>query len=362
MATPKVKGPNIKLPKFGDDGGFSVAAWVAPGAYSICKWTAIAHQSKWEADVRENIFQQKNWGKMQLGEKLKKGYFLGIDELGRPTVIVAVNNSPIIVTSTEAIPLYKWSHVAFTYVNEGMLYLYVNGKLIDFVNFSGEITPADDNNFVIGKNDESIGYVSQHVVRTYSTFPSPLGFEGLIDEVNLYLKPLWHKNMLSLYNASKPKELHADMQSRILPGATGKALKFGARYTYLRYHELWDNMWREPEHPDIVVKFDLMPTSVVFWRGSRSPGWVTENNKWISDQSTELTDCTDNKSEGAESCSEHMSDYQGCHSHVRIIENTDARVVIHWRYASVDVLYKHPNTCRNPDDWGVWTDEYHYIS
>ena len=261
----KVKGPNIKLPKFGDDGGFSVAAWVAPGAYSICKWTAIAHQSKWEADVRENIFQQKNWGKMQLGEKLKKGYFLGIDELGRPTVIVAVNNSPIIVTSTEAIPLYKWSHVAFTYVNEGMLYLYVNGKLIDFVNFSGEITPADDNNFVIGKNDESIGYVSQHVVRTYS-FPSPLGFEGLIDEVNLYLKPLWHKNMQSLYNASKPKELHADMQSRILPGATGKALKFGARYTYLRYHDLWDNMWREPEHPDIVVKFDLMPTSVVFWR------------------------------------------------------------------------------------------------
>ena len=44
--------------------------------------------------------------------------------------------------------------------------------------------------------------------------------------------------------------------------------------------------------------------------------------------------------------------------HDRIIENTDARVVIHWRYASVDVLYKHPNSCRNEDGWGVWTDEY----
>ena len=22
------------------------------------------------------------------------------------------------------------------------------------------------------------------------------------------------------------------------------------------------------------------------------------------------------------------------------------------------MLYKHPNTCRNPEDWGVWTDEY----
>jgi len=53
-----------------------------------------------------------------------------------------------------------------------------------------------------------------------------------------------------------------------------------------------------------------------------------------------------------------MSDYQARHSHVRLIENTDARVLVHWRYASVDVLYKHPNTCRNKDGWGVWTDEY----
>jgi hypothetical protein len=121
-------------------------------------------------------------------------------------------------------------------------------------------------------------------------------------------------------------------------------------------------MWREPDHPDIVVKFDLMPTSVVFWRGSRSPGWVTETNKWISDQSSELTDWHwEDVTEGAQSCSEHMSDYQARHSHVRIIENTDARIVIHWRYASVDVLYKHPNVCRNKDDWGVWTDEYLYI-
>ena len=354
----KVTGPNVKLPKFGDDGGFSVDAWVAPGAYSISKWTAIAHQSEWEADVRENVFQQRNWGKMQLGETLKNGYFLGIDEFGRPVIIMAIDNSPIVVTATKPIPLNEWSHVAFTYVNEGMLYLYVNGELTDFVNFSGHVTLADKN-FVIGKNDESIGYVSQHVVRTYSTFPSPLGFEGLIDEVNIYLEPLWHRNMKTLYLASRPVDVKADIQPRTLPGETGEVSKFGASYTHLKYHDLWDNIWREPEHPDIVVKFDLMPTSVVFWRGSRSPGWVTETNKWISDQSAELTDWHwDNKIEGAESCSEHMSDYQGRHSHVRIIENTDARVVIHWRYASVDVLYKHPNACRNLEDWGVWTDEY----
>ena len=78
----------------------------------------------------------------------------------------------------------------------------------------------------------------------------------------------------------KPTEVKADLQPRKLPGEVGKIDKFGAYYTNLKYHDLWDNMWREPEHPDVVVKFDLMPTSVVFWRGNRSPGWVTETNKW----------------------------------------------------------------------------------
>ncbi len=354
----KVTGPDIKLPEFGEDGGFSVETWVAPGAYSICSWTAIAHQSEWEADVRKNVFQMRDWGEMQLGERIRKGYFLGIDELGRPVVHMAIGEEIVTITATSSIPLYQWSHVAFTYIDEGMLYLYVNGKLSDFKNFSGHLNRSETK-FIIGKNDESIAYVSQHVVRTYSTFPSPLGFEGLIDEVKVFTEPLYHADMEESYQASKPVDLQADMQPRTLPGETGPSDGFGARYTRLNYHDLWDNMWREPEHPDIVVKFDLMPTSVVFWRGCRSPGWVTETNKWISDQSSELTDWHwDNTSEGAQSCCEHMSDYQARHSHVRIIENSDARTVIHWRYASVDVLYKHPNTCRNEDGWGIWTDEY----
>jgi hypothetical protein len=352
----KVEYPEFKMPKY--EGGFTVEAWVAPGAYSICSWTAIAHQSEWEADIRENIFQERSWGEMQLGEKLKNGYFLGIDEYGRPTVIMAIGEEIVNITATNSIPLYEWSHVAFTYIDEGILFLYVNGKVSDFKNFSGHLIPSDKN-FIIGKNDESIGYVSQHVVRTYSTFPSPLGFEGLIDEVKIHTEMLSHDDLNDLYFTARPLDIKADLQPRKLPGEVGTAENFRAYYTHLKYHDLWDNFWREPEHPDIVVKFDSMPTSVVFWRGSRSPGWVTETNKWISDQSSELTDWHwDNKVVGAESCCEHMSDYQSRHSHVRIIENTDARVVIHWRYASVDVLYKHPNTCRNEDDWGVWTDEY----
>ena len=71
----------FKLPEY--EGGLLFEASVAPGAFSISSWTAVVHQSEWEADIRENIFQERNWGKMQLGEKLKKGYFLGIDEIHR---------------------------------------------------------------------------------------------------------------------------------------------------------------------------------------------------------------------------------------------------------------------------------------
>jgi hypothetical protein len=354
----KVTAPSLSINTEGEEGGFTIEAWVAPGAYSICEWTAIAHQSVWEADVRENHFQIRNWGDMQLGEKIKKGFFLGIDEFGHPGCFVVLDQETAKVQSFESLPLYEWAHVAMTLVGEGMLYLYINGELANFTNFSGELVPADVD-FLIGMNNESIGYVSQHVVRTYSTFPSPLGFEGLIDEVKYYSEFLDHKEIRESYLSLKPKNPEADMQPRTLPGMEGHSKEFGAQYTHLKYHDLWDNMWREPEHPDIVVKFDLMPTSVVFWRGSRSPGWVTETNKWISDQSSELTDWHwENHSEGAQSCCEHMSDYQARHSHVRIIENSPARTVVHWRYASVDVLYKHPNTCRNEDGWGVWTDEY----
>lgn len=356
--TSKMTCPDFVLPEFEEEGGFTLEVWVAPGAYSICSWTAIVHQSEWEADVRENVFQMRNWGKMQLGEKFKRGFFLGINEYGHPVLFMSAGEEIVEITARQAIPLYEWSHLAFTYIDEGMVYLYVNGSLEDFSNFSGHLSRSD-RDFLIGRNDESIEYVSQHVVRTYSTFPSPLGFEGLIDEVKVYTEVLDHETVKQSWLAFKPENPRADMQSRTLPGRIGPSDSFGAQYTHLNYHDLWDNMWREADHPDIVVKFDRMPTSVVFWRGCRSPGWVTETNKWICDQSTELTDWHwENESEGAQSCCEHMSDYEARHSHVRLIENSDARVVVHWRYASVDVLYKHPNTCRNEDGWGVWTDEY----
>jgi len=355
----KVSIPREKAPEINRD--FALEAWVAPGAYSICSWTAIVHQSNWKAIVADPyIFWNGNWGPIQLNEEMIDGYFIGVDEKGHIGFFIKMGPNIERLVSDEILKLNTWSHVVVTF-SDGTLRLFINGKISDF-RLSGEKPDYADADFVIGMNDDNIGYVSTHVVRRFSTFPSQLGFEGLIDEVKLYTGSMMKEQAMALHDNYKPADRHADLEPRELPGHPGLAPRFGAIYTNLKYHNLWDNMFREPEHPDIVVKFDQLPTSVIFWRGNRNPAWVTDTNKWICDQSTELTEWHwDDKGNGCQSCCEHMSDYQARHSHVRLIENTDARVLVHWRYASVDVLYKHPHSCESEDNWGIWTDEYIYI-
>jgi hypothetical protein len=55
-----------------------------------------------------------------------------------------------------------------------------------------------------------------------------------------------------------------------------------------------------------------------------------------------------------------MSDKQCRYSHVRVIESSDARVVVHWRYAPIDVHYEHAFT-DELTGWSDWVDEYYTI-
>jgi len=143
-----------------------------------------------------------------------------------------------------------------------------------------------------------------------------------------------------------------------LPSGPDGAGRFGAYYTKLRYSPEWDKPWRVGDHADVVVRFDDGGHKFVFWRGtSYIPCWVTDTGVWYTN---EFVERRGHHSPNTKGCVEPMSDKQCRFSHVRIIESSDARVVVHWRYAPVDVRYEHP--FMDPlTGRGDWVDEYYTI-
>jgi len=346
----------------------TVEAWVALGAYPF-NWAPIVHQSTWE----------------------DRGYYLGVDSYGHLGFMANIGGTwQKIQASTGLfetdIELFRWTHVAASYDGRHMR-LYLNGEEVASQTASGKITLPEDRDLVIGLNSDEL--VPTSPIRTWATYPSIFGVDGLIDEVRVYGTALSAEALQNAFVNFKPASAssragnlpaHAagvrdgkisrptfelDLEPRDLPANPGgsPAAEFGAQYTNLRFHEGFDNMWRVSDHPDIEVKFDKSPTKVVFWKGLRyAPALVTENGKWAGDQSAETSEnwgkeLPDDHPESV-GCAEHMSDAQARHCHVRIIENTPARVVIHWRYAEIDVRY---TLTRDNDGWGAWADEYYTI-
>ncbi len=140
-----------------------------------------------------------------------------------------------------------------------------------------------------------------------------------------------------------------------MPAGPAGLGRFGAYYTKLKFSDTWDAPWRVGPYADVVVRFDEASYKFIFWRGtSYIPFWVTENGIWYTNEFNETW------GEDVLGCAEPMSDKQTRHSHVRIIENTDARVVVHWRYALVDNRYVIAKT-DSITGWGDWSDEYYTI-
>ena len=304
----------VKHPK----NALTIAAWLALDVYPY-NIAPIFHHSK-------------NFG--------QKGYYLGVDAYGHP--VLTVNGQSI--QSTQKLPLYTWSQVVAT-VGGGKLELFIDGKKAAIGDFTGEIE-VPDTKLIIGLNNEK-QRCTDYVRGFDQNIPFIYGIQGLLDEIAIYDQKLSEAQIQKAFQAFVPKDRKSSLEKAVLPGEVGVAKKFGAVYKTLQFHELWDKMWRVPAGADIVVKFDKNPCSVVYWRGTNyAANWVTDNNRWMADQSSEIW--------GPHGCSEHMSDKQNRHSYARIIENTPARVVVHWRYPCVDVGY----VCTNRRNW---TDEYHTI-
>lgn len=143
-----------------------------------------------------------------------------------------------------------------------------------------------------------------------------------------------------------------------LPSGPDGPGEFGAYYTHLKYSPEWDEVWRVGPDADVVVRFEDGGHKFVFWRGtSYIPCWVTSTGVWYTN---EFVERRGHHSPNTEGCVEPMSDKQCRFSRVRVIESTPARVVVHWRYAPVDVHYEHP-FIHPMTGWGDWVDEYYTI-
>jgi hypothetical protein len=310
---------------------FTVEAWIALGEYP---W---------------------NWCPILTTESNEvKGYRLLVGPLGQAALECAIGEQWITCTSErDALPLRKWMHIVGVYRANSDMNLYINGELKATVKVNGSYTPTTSG-FVMGMV-ASPGKPSD-IHRTWGTVAQYFGLDGILDEVKVYHTALSADQVKTSFQSVTCGI--PDIAERKLPRIEKNPGKFGAFYTKLKYYPGWDNLWPVDQDPDIVVCFEKSQVKLVFWRGIRyGASWVSENENWMSDQSVEAWEDRANDREG---CFEHMQDRHCRFSHVRIIENNDARVVVHWRYAPVSSS-DHTWRIDPKTGWECWIDEYYYI-
>jgi len=308
---------------------FTIEIWIALGAYPW-NWCPVLSQ---RADS-------------------SAGYFFAIGPRGQLSLQLALNGQWLSCSSADfEIPLRTWTHLAATFDERSGLGIYVNGRLAGKLETRGSFLPAGNSDLYIGMNREKVKPSNIH--RSSGTLPGWFSLDGLLDELKIYNIALRREELEQAYLDTKISS-DPDIPARRMPSGPEGPGRFGAYYTRLKFYDGWDDLWPVDSDPDVIVRFKSTAARLVFWRGTRySPAWVSENGLWMADQSVEAW----NDKEG---CFEHMQDPQCRYSHVRIIENSAARVVVHWRYAPVSA-HNHLWNTDPKSGWSCWIDEYYYI-
>jgi len=324
QTTAVVRGAS-EAPRLG--GAFSIEAWVAIQTLPWT-WCAVVNQEK----------------------DRKSGYFFGIDPEGRFGLHVAVDGQWRESRSTVKLPLYAWNHLVGAFDASSGIKLYLNGKLAGETKISGTPRFAPEAEVWVGRNQTPLGLSEE--IRVVA--PVAFSFDGIIDEVRIYDRVLGAGESAAAYAALAPSG-PAPLRPPVLPSGPKGPGRFGAYYTRLEYAEEWENPWRVGDAADVVVRFDESPNRLIFWRGtSYIPTWVTENGIWYTNEFYET------QHQAMETSAEPMADKQARFSHARILESSDARVVVLWRYAPVSVNYDLVNVDALTG-WGDWVEETYTV-
>jgi len=308
-----------KAPRLTDD--FTIEAWIALATYPWNFCPIVDHQ-----------------------QQPQTGYFFGIDAEGHLGLQLSIDGKWEQAVSEKSLPLREWTHVTGTFNPQTGISVYIDGELAANNKTTGAFQPASNLDLLIGKHRDA--HRPTGTIRPKATFPIHTFFDGLIDELKIY--------NIALDPPKIPKtKPQTPLKPRRMPTAPPGA--FGAFHTKLEYYPEWDALWRISDHPDVVVRFDDADYQFIFWRGTNYiPCWVTAEGIWYTNEFNETW------GHGAVGCAEPMSDKQCRHSNVRILENSDARAVIHWRYALIDVRYAFTRV--DPETgWGDWSDEIYTI-
>ncbi len=311
--------------------GFTIEAWIALNTYPW-NWVPIVDQE----------------------DEQQAGYFLGIDAFGHVGLNAAINGQWQRLSSKTTLPLKKWVHIAGTLeTSDGQqwLRLYVNGAPVGQLAVQGEFSPASKD-LLIGRIRHATLPFPEASVRPQ--YPIWYSFDGDLDELAIYNRGRGAGEIAHDYSGVKAPSGDVLPWPKMPSGPAG-AGRFGAYYTTLKYQDTWDRMRRLGPDSDVVVRFDQSPVRLVFWQGTNYiPAWVTENDKWYTD---EFLETWESGCPGGGDC-EPMSDKQSRYSRVNILESNDARVVVHWRYALAEVE-KYKGAWPDPQTgWTDWADEY----
>jgi hypothetical protein len=314
-----------RMPGVSED--FSITAWISLAAYPL-NWCPV----------------------VDFGTAEGKGFFMGLDAYGHAAFRIRAGGKWMEAISDERLTLRKWYHIAGVYKPGTGISLYVNGELAGTYRSDADFEPAENADLLIG--GYSIKARPTGTLRPHATAEVYTFFDGIIDEVCIMDGAIDEEGIDDDLSELDPGTKSLLTPRKLPAGGDGNG-RFGACYTTLEYYDAWDALWRVDDHADVVVSFDECPGRFIFWRGtSYIPHWITENGIWYNNEFTETW--------SELGCHEPMSDKRCQSSHVRILENNPARIVVHWRYALLDNWY-HMSRVDSITGWGDWTDEVYTI-